>query len=424
MALLLQWPFKFTESKTVKTLKNKIERLEERGTGMVSVHPDLLQGLWDDGSTSVNEDTAMTLSAVYSAINILCDSINIPVEIYRREADGNRSPVDKTYPYEFMARNLLHISPNKMMTPSGWFQLMEMSRVIYGNGYSLILRNNINEPLALKWYHPNNVEVKVVGSELRYWFKNSSGAAELSNITSADVIHVKNMSFDGVMGMGVIDIAKDSLTGGLSGQKSSNNFYKSGMTSKVVLQHPGQLSGTGKKNLQDSFEAELQKRSTIVTEEGVKIFSLTIPPEQAQFLQSRVFSVTEVARWFNIPEHMLGNNQNSTFSNIENQFLQFIINNVRPRVRMWEQELNTKLLNNTYDFYVEFNMDALLRADLKSQAEYFVSAIQNGWMTRNEVRMMKNLNRIDGLDEPLSMLNLATETEREQNVSTDSQTTQ
>jgi HK97 family phage portal protein len=185
----------------------------------------------------------------------------------------------------------------------------------------------------------------------------------------------------------------------------------------VVLSHPGSLSAQGKQNLQNSFDEEMKKKSNIVLEEGTKLYTVSIPPEQAQFLESRVFSVTEVSRWFNIPEHMLSNNQNSTFSNIENQFLQFIVNNVRPRVRMWEQELNWKLLANYKNFYTEFNMDALLRADTTSQASYFVSAIQNGWMTRNEVRALKNLNKLEGGDDALTPLNLATDSEREKNAS-------
>jgi HK97 family phage portal protein len=409
------WRFPFVSAKKFNALNSKVEKLRQRAIGGVNVPGELLSALFGDSETSIkiDEENALTLSAVYAALNISVDSLNIPVEVFIRQADGGRMPVSKDRPFEYQVRRLLHTSPSLLHTPSQWFQLMESSRLIYGNGYSLIYRNGLDEPIALRWLHPLNVDVKLINNrELRYWIRNDQGGYELENVPSKDMIHVKGFSTDGVMGRGVIDLAKESLAGGMAAQKTGNKFYKDGMTSKVVLSHPGQLDADGAKNLKGSFDDSMKAGGTVLLEEGVKVFTLTIPPEQAQFLQSRVFSVTEVARWFNVPEHMLSNNQHSTFSNIENQFLQYVINNVRPRIRAWEQELNWKLLTNYDDAFVKFNLNALMRADTQSRAAYYTQAIQNGWMNRNEVRGLENLNNVEGGDEFLTPMNLATDRER------------
>lgn len=417
MAVEFRWPFRITDGR-IKQLQAKIAELEKRAVGGVNVPGELLNALYgSETSGKVDERNVFSLSAVYQAINILCDSLNIPLEVYKRTSEG-RVPVTPQDRYEYQVRFLLHTSPNLMMTPSQWFQLMETSRLIYGNGYSYIIRDRLGMPTALRWFHPELVEVKVYNNrELKYWFKDETGQKyELRNVPAQDVIHVKNVSQNGVTGVGVIALAAESLYGGLAAQKTSNKFYSEGMTSKVVLSHPQAIGANAKAKLQDAFEGELKIRPTLVVEEGVKLYLLSIPPQQAQFLENRTFSVQDVARWFNLPEFMLNNNQHSTFSNIEHQFLQFQMMNLRPRTRLYEQEFNWKLLGNTPEFYCEFNMNALMRADSMSRAQFYMTGIQNGYLLANEVRELENLNNLPGGDMRLTPMNMITDEEREKNM--------
>jgi len=416
MAVEFRWPFRITDSK-VKQLEAKIAELEKRAVGGVNVPGELFNALYGaETGGKVDEANAFQLAPVYQAINILCDSLNIPLEVYKRTEQG-RVPVDRTDRYEHQVRFLLHTSPNLMMTPSQWFQLMETSRLIYGNGYSYIIRDKLKMPTALRWFHPDLVEVKLYNNrELRYWFKDESGSYELKNVSHEDVIHVKNVSQNGVTGVGVIALAAESLYGGLAAQKTSNKFYSEGMTSKVVLSHPQAIGANAKAKLQGAFEDELKKRPSLVVEEGVKVYLLSIPPQQAQFLENRTFSVQDVARWFNLPEFMLNNNQHSTFSNIEHQFLQFQMMNLRPRTRIYEQEFNWKLLGNSPEFYTEFNMNALMRADSIARAQFYMTGIQNGYLLANEVRALENLNNLPGGDKRLTPMNMITDEEREKNL--------
>ena len=351
--------------------------------------------VFGSNSTTITKQNALALSAVYSALNILGDTMNIPVSVYKRLPGGDKQQVTEADAYEYQVYKLLHISPNSVHTPSEYFKLMEVTRNIYGNAYNYIVRDRLGMPLALKWVHPQNVDVRFDGVRLHYDFRDDSGNTVLSNVPHWDVIHLKALSRDGAMGISPIDAAKDSLHFGKSLQDQGNKYFDEGMMNKVVAVHPQRIGTQGEKNLKESIDKKLKGSGSVLLEEGIKLYPLSITNEQSQFLQSREFSVTEVARWFNIPEFMLANND-PTYSNIENFSLHFITHNVRPRVRMYEQEFNWKLLGNFPDFYTEFNMDALVRADIKSQAEYFRTALAGvPWMKPNEVRELKNLNKDD-----------------------------
>lgn len=365
-----------------------------------------------DAGVNVTKSTALTLSAVYAALNILGDTMNIPVAVYKN-VDGDKEPVSESDRYEFQVYKLLHTSPNQVNTPSEYFKLMEVTRNIHGNAFNLIIRKN-GLPVALRYVPPQNTEVSFDGVRLWYTFYQDDGSLLAKDVPPWDVIHVKAMSKDGIMGISPIDQAKESLSFGKATQVKGNEYFESGMLNKVFAVHPNQLKAQGEKNLKDVIDMKLKDKGASVLQEGIKIYPMSITNEQSQFLQSREFSVTEVSRWFNIPEFMLAN-QDPTYSNVEGFYSYFVTHNVRPRVRMYEQEFNWKLLGNHPEYFTEFNMDALVRADLRSQAEYFVRATGgNSWMTRNEVRKLKNLNKDTGErgDMFLEPLNAATEKER------------
>ncbi len=385
---------------------------------------DAIFGETKVGGVTVNTSTALTLSAVYSALNILCNSLNIPVNVYRRSANGNREKVSKYQQMPFQIDQLLHVQPNRYMTPTTWFQVMETSRNLYGNGYSIIHRNGGAVPIELEWVHPDYVGIYSDGTRYVYRVYDSMGRMVYDNLLPEDMIHVKALSLDGIIGKPPIEVARESLGFGMATQQAGNKLYENGIRSSGVLSLPGVVDRAKFDKVTSQFDKQYAGTSktgkTIVLEEGAKFQPLTINPVDAQFLQSREFSVTEVARWFNIPEHLLNNNTRSTFNNIEHQALEFITYNVRPRARMYEQEFNWKLLGNSEQFYVEFNLNALLRADAQSRALYYVQMVQNGLMNRDEIRALENLNRIPDNqgEEFMTPLNLAFDSEREQKINT------
>jgi len=345
-------------------------------------------------TNKVTKENALTLSAVYQAINISANSLNLPITVYKKGANGSINPVTKEDRYEYQCNFLLKTSPNRMHTPAEWITLMETSRLMYGNGYSYIYRDGSGLPRALKFLHPDQVKITPDNIQNYYEVRDLiSGNIIYPKVPAWDMIHVKNLN-----GISVIDYAASSLSLGLATQNTSKKFFEEGMTNKVVLSYPGALKEMGKKNLSESFSEQMKNKSTIVLEEGLKPYMLTIPPQQAEMILNKEFSVTDVARWFNLPEHMLNNLKTSTNNNIEFQGMSFTTNNVRPRARIYEQEFNWKLLGNSESFYTEINMNALLRADMLTRFNAYSLGIQNRIYSPNEVRAFENMNPYEGGD--------------------------
>ena len=334
-------------------------------------------------------NNALTLSAVYAALNILADTLNIPINVYKRDGDL-KYIVDESDAYEFQCNYLLSTSPSQRYTPSQWVKAMEFSRNIYGAAYSYIVRARTGMPIALRFVDPTKVEVDFDGVKNWYTIRGDDGQIIVDRAPMWDVIHLEG----GYGGKGPIDWAMESLSFGKATQKTGTDYFDDGMTNKVILSHPGIVGAEAQKNLRQSFDEQKKKGNTLVLEEGLKPYLLQLTPEQSQFIESMQFSINDVARWFNIPAFMLGNSD-PTYSNMETQSLHFVTHNVRPRVRMYEQELNWKLLGNAPEFYTRFNMDALLRADLKTRYESYGIAIVNRFMNPNEVRDLENMNPYD-----------------------------
>ena len=408
MPIQLQWPFK-------RILQQQVEPQEKRAPGGVNIPGELFDALYrSDSTTSVTVENASTLSAVYQSIQIHANSLNLPISVFKL-IGGDTFQVTSDDEYEYRVHRLLHTSPNLMHTPSEWIQLMEMSRLLYGNGYSYIVRNGIKEPTALMWLHPDRIEVSSNGVEIKYNIKTREGGGYWKQDVSAlDMIHVKAISYDGIVGQSPIDVAQESLGLAKNTQNAGSKYFASGMRQAVVLTHPGSMTPVGQAKLGQQFDKQLKADKTIVLEEGIRVDTLSFTPEQSQFLSTNEFNVTEVARWFNLPESFLENNGRATWSNVEQKMLWFVVNNLRPRVRMYEQQFHSKLLGNSPLFSVEFNLTSLLCGDSQARAVFYVQMVQNGIMSRNEIRRLENLNKIDGGDEFLTPLNLATDKERDQ----------
>ena len=347
-----------------------------------------------DGSTSLTKGNALTLPAVYAALAILSDTLNIPVNVFKEDGKNKRIVDDTDPPYEQSVHKLLSKSPSRLYTPSQWFKQMEYSRNIYGNAFSYIIRNPRNMiPTALRFLHPDKVRVDFNGVENRYTIYGDNGLAVLSNIKAMDMIHLEA----GYGGKSPLDWAIEALSLGKSIQNAGTEYFNEGMTNKVILSHPGQLSAGAQKNLKESFDRQMKDGRTVTLEEGLKPYTLTISPEQRQMLELSNASAMDVARVFNIPPHMLGLSD-PTYSNMESSELSFTKHNCRPRYRMYEQELNWKLLGNSDEYFTKFNMNALLRADLKTRYESYGIAITNRWMAPNEARELEDMNPYEGGD--------------------------
>ena len=349
-------------------------------------------------------DKALTLTAVWCAIRLLAESVSsLPISVFTKQANGDKLEDSKSPIY-----NLVKFKPNYYQNKITFFEFIMLSICTEGNSYVQIVRNNSGTPVQLICLSPSSVTVVVNNNELFYQVDGGSV------LDSSDVLHFKTITDDGVTGLSPIDQCAKALNWGVSLEEFGSTFFSNGAKPSSILQTDRALSDTALQRLKTSFNNNYGKlknsNSTIVLEEGLTFKPISISPEQAQFLSSRQFSIEEVARIFNVPPHMLKDLSKSSFNNIEMQSQEFVTYTLMPYITRIEQEMNLKLFrtNELGKTFIEFNVNGLLRGDVKSRTEAYKTAITNGYMSINEVRQKENLNSIEGGDKHFMQMNMTT----------------
>lgn len=214
----------------------------------------------------------------------------------------------------------------------------------------------------------------------------------------SDVLHIPGLGFDGLVGYSPIAMAKNSIGMAIACEEYGARFFSNGAAPGGVLEHPGTVKEPQKirDSWNKSFMGTPNSHSIAVLEEGMKYTPIGISPNEAQFLETRKFQINEIARIFRVPPHMVGDLEKSSFSNIEQQSLEFVKYTLDPWVSRWEQSMVRSLLlpNEKKEYFVKFNVDGLLRGDYQSRMNGYATARQNGWMSANDIRELENLDRI------------------------------
>ncbi len=364
----------------------------------------------NDSGVSVNQWTAMQMSAVYACIRLLSETLaQLPLNIRRRTKDG--SELATNHPLF----NILHNTPNPWMTSFSWRNSVMSHCVGWGNGYSYIIRDQKSEPRALLPLLPDRTTPQLIDNRLTYQTQINEHSFEA---LPQDVLHIPALGFDGLVGMSPIALHREAIGLGQAAQKFGARLFGSGSLLSGVLKHPGKLKRKAEKPDDPSPVERLRKQwrelysglensaAVAVLEEGMEYQQIGIPPEDAQFLQTRKFQIADIGRIFNVPSHMINDLEKATFNNISELYLGFLRYTMTPWLVRWEQELNRKLFPTSNTYYCKFNLQGLLRGTLSERKDYYKTAIEYGWLSRNEVRELEDLNRIDGLDEYLQPLNM------------------
>lgn len=354
----------------------------------------------------INAESAKRTAAVYACTRILAESVaSLPLFVYERLDRGKRKAPDNPL------YRILHDAPNPEVTAFTFFEMQMEHAPLRGNCYSQIIRNGAGQPIALYPLHPAAVTPRRIGNELVYEVRAEGGIAFLA---ASDMLHVPMMPYDvtGLAGLGLVGLAKETIGLAQAAERVAGTLFSNGVNAKGVVSHPKTLSPKAAQNLRDSIAENLagiaNSNKPLILEEGMNWTQTTITPDEAQFLETRKFQVIEICRWFRIPPHMIADLERATFSNIEQQSIDFVQNALRPWLVRWEQELNRKLFRPGDPYFAEFNVDGLLRGDAAARAAFYGQGIRDGWLLRNEARERENLSAIEGLDEPLSPLNMTT----------------
>ena len=349
---------------------------------------------------NVNERSAMQMTAVYACVRILSEAIaGLPLHMYRYKDEGGKEKATGHTLY-----HLLHDEPNPEMTSFVFRETLMTHLLLWGNAYAQIIRNGKGEVIALYPLMPNRMEVNRDANGMLYYVyqKSSDDAPTMEGssviLSPSEVLHVPGLGFDGLVGYSPIAMAKNAIGLSMAAEEYGAKFYANGAAPSGVLEHPGVLKDPAK--VRDSWNAAFggssNSHKVAVLEEGLKYTPISISPNEAQFLETRKFQIDEIARIFRVPPHMVGDLEKSSFSNIEQQSLEFVKYTLDPWVVRWEQSLYRALLSsdekNTYFF--KFNLEGLLRGDYQSRMQGYSIGIQNGFMCPNDVRELENLDLI------------------------------
>lgn len=357
---------------------------------------------------SVTPDSAMRLSAVAACVRLISESIaSLPLHVYRR-GDTRERVSDSAI------GRLLHDEPNSLMSSFTFRETLAANTLLNGNGYAPIIRSRGGDPLELLPVPTNRVAVRRSDSQLVYdvhlWNDR------MITVGQADMIHIPGLSFDGLIGMSPVRYAAQSIGLGMAAEQYGAAFFGNGSTPSGVISVKEQRLGADQiKAMRDSWYAAYggvsNAQKTAVLFGGATFDRISIPPDEAQFIETRKFQISDIARWFRVPPHMIGDLERATFSNIEHQQLEFVMHTLRPWLVRMEQEFNRKLFPTSTDgrpgeLYAEFSVDGLLRGDVKSRSDYYIRGRQWGWLSVNDIRRLENMEPVADGDVYLQPLNM------------------
>ena len=348
----------------------------------------------------VTDRTALQHIAVYACVRVLSEAIaQLPLHVYKYNEKGKeRVPQHSLY-------FLLHDQPNPEMTSFVFRETLMSHLLIYGNAYAQIIRNGRGDVLGLYPLMPDKMKVdrdeknRLIYIYSRYDEANPNLKEQGDIVLYADeVLHIPGLGFDGLIGYSPIAMARNAVGMTMACEEYGASFFANGANPGGVLEHPGVLKDPAK--VRDSWNAVYRGTTNAhkiaVLEEGMKYQQIGIPPEEAQFLETRKFQINEIARLFRIPPHMVGDLEKSSFSNIEQQSLEFVKYTLDPWVIRWEQSLQRSLLlpGEKGKYFIKLNVDGLLRGDYQSRMNGYAVGRQNGWFSANDIREMENMNPI------------------------------
>ncbi|OWU83815.1 phage portal protein [Oceanicola sp. 22II-s10i] len=373
------------------------------GGGEIISGPDDLErvirtaGMGTLSGVSVTADTAMRTAAVYACVRLLSGTVaNLPLHVKERVDSLTRE--DRP---DHALWSVLRRSPNGWQTPSQFRRMMQAHLLLRGNAYAQIVRSR-GRVIALNPLHPDRMEVKQGDDlELAYTYLRRDGRKV--RLDAKEVFHLVGLTLDGVKGVSVITYARETIGLSLAQERHGATTFKNSARPSIVLRHPNKLGKEGLEFLRSSLDDYRQggeaEGKALILEEGMETSQLSMTAEDAQWIESRKFSRGDIAMFFGVPPHMIGDTEKSTSwgSGIEQMGLGFVTYTLEDHLTTWEETINKALIVEP-DVYARFNRRALLRGDTKARQGFYTSMMQWGAMSPNEVRALEDMNPREGGD--------------------------
>lgn len=378
--------------------------VQESGVGVLINTPEELEAairsvMVSGSGAVVNSQTALRVAAVFACVRLKAGAVaNMPLHIKRRVSDKVREDAS-----DHSLWSVFHRQPNGWQTPSQFKRMMEAHLMLRGDAYALIVRSR-GSVVELIPLHPDRVECEQSEDlSLSYTYQRKDGRK--IKLAQSDVFHLVGLTLDGVHGVSVLTYARETIGLALSMEDHGANTFANGARPSNVLVHPAKLGKEAQETLRASLDAYRsggdREGKSLILEEGMKIEKLSMTAEDAQWIESRKFSRGDIAMFFGVPPHMIGDTEKSTSwgSGIEQQSIGFVTYTLEDSLTTWEESIGRDLIPaNESDIYARFNRKSLVRGDIKTRKEFYTSMMQWGVYSPNEIRAYEDENPRDGGD--------------------------
>lgn len=366
---------------------------------------DAFGGAKTQSGVSVNDKTALSHSAVYACCKVLSDSIaSLPLEVYRQLPNGNTELA-----IDHPVHRLVNTAPSPLYTSYNFRAAAQLHIGIRGNAYAKILRDGWGRPTELRLLAPNTVTPFFDKNEKLYYRVEGEPLV----LTPDEVVHVAGLSWDGINGRSPIEAARETIGMGLAATQYGAKIFGSGTHLSGVLETPNILTNEQVNSIASGWKNRYSGVSNAggvaVLQNGMKFNPISLTPTDSRFIEAQKLGIADIARIYRVPLHMIGELDRATFSNIEQQSIEFVQHTIRPLVKAWEQELNRKLFRPSEQgqYFVRFNLNALLRGDMKARSEFYRAMFNMRAMSPNEIRQYEGMNAYQGGDEYYLQINLS-----------------
>ena len=344
----------------------------------------------------VNPRTAVQMTAVYACVRVIAETVaSLPLHVFQYTEKGSEKALDHPL------YRILHDEPNHEMTSFILRETMLSHLLLWGNAFCQIIRNGRGQILGLYPLLPDKMLVdRNKYGVLTYEYTTRDGG--IARLRPEDVLHIPGLGFDGIMGYSPIALQKNAIGLGIAAEEYGSRFFSNGATPSGVLTHPNTVKNPSalRESWHAAYGGSANSGKVAILEEGLKFERISMPNNEAQFLESRKFQVAEICRIYRVPPHLVGDLEHATFSNIENQSISFAMHTIRPWLVRIEQAMNKALFleKEKGSYYVRFNIDGLMRGSYKERMDGYAIGRQNGWLSANDIRELENMNPLSDED--------------------------
>ena len=344
----------------------------------------------------VNAKTAIQVSTVYACVRVIAETVaSLPFAVFEQDKSGSQKAIDHPL------YHVLHDEPNPEMTSFIWRETMLTHLLLWGNSYNQILRAGRGSIIGIYPLLPDRMEVdRDDKGNLTYTYSTTNG--QTVKLRPEDVLHIPGLGFDGIMGYSPIAVERNAVGLSIAAEEFGSKFFSNGATPSGILTHPNTVKNPKalRESWTEAYGGSSNSNRVAILEEGMTFTRISMPNNEAQFLETRKFQVSEICRIYRVPPHMIGDLEHATFSNIEHQSIDFAVHCIRPWLVRIEQSINRSLFTDKEKgrFYCQFNLDGLMRGSYKERMEGYAIGRQNGWLNANDIRGLENMNPIPQKD--------------------------